>query len=163
MKEHLLVFSDLGDIIENATLVNQTKETKNRENINYWNYYFDGLEINNELYYLEFDVRSMENGENQYRVQRLEKKMKKTGDYDGDISNKTNILPPYSQPAFSANNISQSNNNVNSGILPTINKMQNSEENANKILNPNEISKLTKEDADTTPVLPVRGIGFNTI
>ena len=41
--------------------------------------------------------------------------------------------------------------------------MQNSEENANKILNPNEISKLTKEDADTTPVLPVRGIGFNTI
>lgn len=157
MKEHLQVFSDLGDIIENATLVNQTKETKNRENINYWNYYFDGLEINNELYYLEFDVRSMENGENQYRVQRLEKKMKKTGDYDGDISNKTNILPPYSQPAFSANNISQSNNNVNSGILPTINNMQNSEENANKILNPNEISKLTKEDANTTPILPVRG------
>lgn len=114
IKEHLQVFSDLGDIIENATLVNQTRETKNRENINYWNYYFDGLEINNELYYLEFDVRSMENGENQYRVQRLEKKMKKTGDYDGDISNKTNILPPYSQPAFSANNIPQSGNNVNS-------------------------------------------------
>lgn len=157
IKEHLQVFSDLGDIIENATLVNQTRETKNRKNINYWNYYFDGLEINNELYYLEFDVRSMENGENQYRVQRLEKKMKKTGDYDGDISNKTNILPPYSQPAFSANNIPQLNNNVNSGILPTINNMQNSEENTNKILNPNEISKLTKEDANTTPILPKRG------
>lgn len=157
IKEHLQVFSDLGDIIENATLVNQTRETKNRENINYWNYYFDGLEINNELYYLEFDVRSMENGENQYRVQRLEKKMKKTGDYDGDISNKTNILPPYSQPAFSANNISQSNQNVKSDILPTINNMQIDKENTNKFLNPNEISKLTKEDANTTPILPKRG------
>lgn len=40
LKEHLQVFSDLGDIIENATLVNQTKETKNRSNINSWNYYF---------------------------------------------------------------------------------------------------------------------------
>ena len=59
--------------------------------------------------------------------------------------------------AFSTNNISQSNNNVNSGILPTINNMQNSEENTNKILNPNKISKLTKEDANTTPILSVRG------
>ena len=133
IKEHLQVFSDLGDIIENATLVNQTRETKNRKNINYWNYYFDGLEINGELYYLEFDVRSMENGENQYRVQRLEKKMKKTGDYDGDISNRTNILPPYSQPAFSTDNIPQSNEKVKSDILPTINNMQNSEKNSQKI------------------------------
>ena len=71
----------------------------------------------------------------------------------------TNIgtLPVTETSAFSANNIPQSNNNVNSDILPTINNMQNSKENTNKILNPNEISKLTKEDANTTPILPKRG------
>ena len=62
----------------------------------------------------------------------------------------TNVgtLPVTEISAFSANNISQSNNNVNSGILPTINNMQNNEENTNKILNSNKISKLTKEDAN---------------
>lgn len=115
-KEHLLVFSDLGDIIENATLVNQTPELKNRENIKLWNYYFDGLKINGELYHLEFDVRSMASGENQYRVQRLEKSTKKTGDYDGDTSNKTSVLPPYSQPVSYDNNIPQFEQNVKSDI-----------------------------------------------
>ena len=115
-KEHLLVFSDLGDIIENATLVNQTPELKNRENIKLWNYYFDGLKINGELYHLEFDVRSMASGENQYRVQRLEKSTKKTGDYDGDTSNKTSVLPPYSQPVSYDNNIPQFKQNVKSDI-----------------------------------------------
>lgn len=153
LKEHLQVFSDLGDIIENATLVNQTKETKNRSNINSWNYYFDGLNINNELYHLEFDVRSLDTGENQYRVQRLQKKQTT---HSGDVSNNTKILPAFEQSAFSNDNIPQSNNNVNNDILPTINNMQNSEKNTNKILNPNEISKLTKEDANTTPTLPVR-------
>lgn len=143
LKEHLQVFSDLGDIIENATLVNQTKETKNRSNINSWNYYFDGLNINNELYHLEFDVRSLDTGENQYRVQRLQKKQTT---HSGDVSNNTKILPAFEQSAFSNDNIPQSNNNVNNDILPTINNMQNSEKNTNKILNPNEISKLTKEN-----------------
>lgn len=140
---NLKVFSDLGDIIENATLVNQTKETKNRSNINSWNYYFDGLNINNELYHLEFDVRSLDTGENQYRVQRLQKKQTT---HSGDVGNNTKILPAFEQSAFSSDNIPQSNNNVNSEILPTINNMQNSEKNTNKILNPNEISKLTKEN-----------------
>ncbi len=156
LSEHFKVFSDLGDIIEGATLVNQTKENKNRQNIKSWNYYFEGLTIDGETYDLEFDVRSLENGENQYRVQRLQKKIKKQTAHSGDTSNKTRILPAFEQFAFSSNNISQSNNNVNSDILPTINNMQNSEENTNKILNPNEISKLTKEDANTTPILPVR-------
>lgn len=75
----------------------------------------------------------------------------------GDTSNKTRILPVTEQSAFSVNNIPQSNSNVNSGILPTTNNMQNSKENINKILNPNEISKLTKENANTTPILPKRG------
>lgn len=44
-------------------------------------------------------------------MQRLEKN-EKSRYYDGDISNKTNILPPYSQPAFSTNNILQQDNNV---------------------------------------------------
>ena len=168
LKEHLQVFSDLGDIIENATLVNQTKETKNRSNINSWNYYFDGLNINNELYHLEFDVRSLDTGENQYRVQRLQKKQTT---HSGDVSNNTKILPAFEQSAFSNGNIPQSNNNVKSDILPTINNMQNTEINTkkdllptkeyfdnklNNILNPNEISKLTKNDANTTPILPTR-------
>ena len=113
IKEHLLVSSALGDIIENATLVNQTPELKNKRDIKYWNYYFDGLKINNELYHLEFDVRSMTNAENQYRVQRLEKSIKKASDQGGDLSNTTNILPPNSLPAFSDNNIPQLNTNVN--------------------------------------------------
>lgn len=156
LKEHLQVFSDLGDIIEHATLVNQTREVKNRENINSWNYYFDGLNIDGEIYHLEFDVRSLHNGQNQYRVQRLQKKQTT---HSGDLSNITNDLPAFGQSAFSENNIPQSNINVKSDILPTINNMQNSEKNTNKILNPNEISKLTKENTNTTPILPKRGSG----
>ena len=162
MKEHLLVFSDLGDIIEHSKLVNQIPETKGREKYNSWNYYYDGLKIGNNSYNFEFEVVIMFNGENHYRVQKLEKINNKKAEVSTGSTN-VGTLPVTETSAFSANNISQSNNNVNSGILPTINNMQNSEENANKILNSNEISKLTKEDADITPVLPVRGIGFNTI
>ncbi len=67
-----------------------------------WNYYYDGLKIGNNSYNFEFEVVSMSNGENHYRVQKLEK-----------INNKK------------ADNIPQSNNNVKSSILPTINNMQN--------------------------------------
>lgn len=88
------------------------------------NYYFDELNINNELYYLEFDVRSLDTGENQYRVQRLQKKQTT---HSGDVSNNTKILPAFEQSAFSNGNISQSNNNVKSDILPTINNMCNIE------------------------------------
>ena len=73
LKEHLEVFSDLGDIIENAKLVNQTAENKNRTKYNTWNYYYSGLKINGELYNLEFDVVSRQDGENHYRLQRLKK------------------------------------------------------------------------------------------
>ena len=77
LKEHLLVFSILGNIIENATLINQCREVKNRNNINFWNYYFEVIIIDNHIYNLEFDIRLLENGENQYIVQRLEKNTKK--------------------------------------------------------------------------------------
>lgn len=120
----MVVFSNLDDIIESATLINKTKQTKNRSNINSLNYYFDELNINNELYYLEFDVRSLDTGENQYRVQRLQKKQTT---HSGDVSNNTKILPAFEQSAFSNGNISQPNNNVKSDILPTINNMRNIE------------------------------------
>lgn len=151
LKEHLLVFSDLGDIIEKSSLVNQTLENKNRKSNKVWSYYLNGLKINGNNYLFEFDVISKENGENHYRVQRLEKKQTLPSEsvVNGTASN-------LATSAFSNDNIPQSNNNVNNGILPTINNMQNSEKNTNKILNPNEISKLTKEDANTTPTLPVR-------
>lgn len=74
LKEHLLIFSDLGDIIEKSNLVNQTLEKKNRENNKIWSYYLNGLNINDSNYLFEFDVISKDNGENHYRVQRLEKK-----------------------------------------------------------------------------------------
>lgn len=182
LKEHLLVFSDLGDIVEHAKLSNQTDNKKKNPDINYWNYYLDGLEIKGKKYKLEFDVRSMQDGQNQYRVQRLELDEKKQADYDGDI---VNALPPYSQsvkadtqstlpingkadlgaPAFSDNNITQSNENVKLPPANT-NNMQNSENNSinmppiqkKKVSNPIEISKLTKEDVNTTPILPTKTV-----
>lgn len=155
LKEHLQVFSDLGDIIESATLASQTTEGKSRENNKIWNYYLNGLNINDNNYLFEFDVVSRQNGENHYRVQRLEKINSKKA--NASVENTiTSVTPTLETSAFSNDNIPQSNNNVNNDILPTINNMQNSEKNTNKILNPNEISKLTKEDANTTPILPTR-------
>ena len=71
LKEHFLVFKNLGEVIESATLSNQTFDNKKRNNI--WHYYLNGLNIDGQLYILEFDVTSREDGTNHYRVQRLEK------------------------------------------------------------------------------------------
>lgn len=71
--EHFIVFANLGYIIEHAKLVNQTLENKGRTKYKIWNYYFDRLIISKKEYLLEFDVVSMENGENHYRVQKLKK------------------------------------------------------------------------------------------
>lgn len=72
MIEHLIIFSKLGMIIERAILVNQIYERKNRRNILYWNYYFDNIYINDKKYIVEFEIRSIDIGLNQYRIQRLE-------------------------------------------------------------------------------------------
>ena len=74
LREHLIVFMNIGKIIETATLISQSLENKNRENNNLWNYYINWIKINNEDYLLEFDVVSRNNGENHYRLQRLIKK-----------------------------------------------------------------------------------------
>lgn len=104
IKEHMQVFSDLGDIIEHADLVGQASNTKpeERPGVNSWNYYFDGLNINGKKYSLEFEVRSMDNGNNQYRVQRLEPKVKTTNS-SGVASNNTRNLPP-NESVVSINN-----------------------------------------------------------
>lgn len=90
------------------------------------NYYFDELNINNELYYLEFDVRSMKNGENHYRVRKLEKINNKKAEVSTGSTN-IGTLPVTETSAFSNGNIPQSNNNVKSDILLTINNMRNIE------------------------------------
>lgn len=219
LKEHVKIFSDLGDIIEKSKLVNQTPESKGRIKYNTWNYYYNGLNINNELYNLEFDVVSRTDGENHYRLQRLEKAdTQSTLPINGEVD--------FGASAFYDNNIPQSNENVKSGIsnniniqngtkysknikengenhyrvqrlekqlskkmessaeniansnitstyedsisnenIPQINRnvklpiannnnMQNNDMNTKKILNPNEISQLIPEDANTTPRLP---------
>lgn len=78
MIEHLIVFSKLGEVIENAKLVNQIYERKNRENTLFWNYYIISIYINTKLFIIEFEVRSMHDGENHYRLQRLELEQIKT-------------------------------------------------------------------------------------
>ena len=152
LKEHLLVFSDLGDIIEHSKLVNQVPETKGREKYNSWNYYYDGLKIGNNSYNFEFEVVSMSNGENHYRVQKLEKISNKKAEVSTGSTN-IGTLPVTETSAFSTNNISQSDNNVKLSNINNID-MQNNQINTKKILNPNEISNLTKKDANTTPKLP---------
>lgn len=96
LKEHLQVFSDLGDIIESAILVSQGIEQKNEIQKTHmrnkvWNYYLNGLKINNNYYLFEFDVISRSDGENHYRVQRLQKQTK-TDASAGSIAN-SNTAP----------------------------------------------------------------------
>ena len=145
LKEHLLVFSDLGDIIEHAKLVNQVPEAKGRNKYNSWNYYYDGLKINNELYNFEFEVVSMANGENHYRVQKLEKiNNKKTEISTGS----TKSTLPVSEIPVSANNIPQSNEKVKSSILPITNNMQNNKNNTSNLMPTKEYFEGKKNNKD---------------
>ena len=113
LKEHLQVFSDLGDIIEHATLINQSGSSDVGTEENSWHYYYDNLDIKGEKYTLVFDVVSRNNGENHYRVQRLEKQnIIKEEPSARNIAN-SNITLTY-EDSTSANNIPQSDNNVNS-------------------------------------------------
>lgn len=71
--EHLMIFKNLGNIIEKGRLVNQTYENKNRHKYVTWNYYYSGINIARVLYDLEFDVVSRIDGQNHYRVHRIKK------------------------------------------------------------------------------------------
>ena len=138
LKEHLQVFSDLGDIIENSRLVNQTEENKNRKKYNTWNYYYNGLNINNELYDLEFDVVSRADGENHYRLQRLKK------------ANAQSVLPLNKGESDSGASASYINNTTNlpknQVVLPINSSMQQNQNNTQEIQGMN-VSKSQVEDA----------------
>lgn len=104
LEQHLLVFSDLGDTIEHAKLVSQSRSNDIGTEENSWHYYYDDLDINGEKYKLVFDVVSRNNGENHYRVQRLEKKnIKKMESSAENIAN-SNITSTY-ENSISDNNI----------------------------------------------------------
>ena len=64
---------------------------------------------------------------------------------------------PESIGFVSDNNIPQINDNVKLPVISN-NNTQNIASNTSKIMNPNEISKLTLEDADTTPKLPMKHV-----
>ena len=146
MKEHLQVFSDLGDTIEQAKLAGQSLETKNRTNNQVWNYYLNGLNINGESYLFEFDVISRENGENHYRVQRLQKKADTSA---GNIAN-SNITPTLEASAYD-NNIPQINEKVK--LLPTNNDMQNLENNTKKLNIPTNEDINLRSLEETAPAI----------
>lgn len=98
LKEHLLVISNLGYVIEKSRLVNQTIENKNRSKYNTWNYYFCDLKVNSDLFGFEFDVVSRIDGENHYRIQRLKKaNTQSTLPINGEVD--------FGAIAFSDNNI----------------------------------------------------------
>ena len=146
LKEHLLIFSDLGDIIEKSSLVNQTFENKNRGSNKIWSYYLNGLNINNSKFLFEFDVISKENGENHYRVQRLEKiEKKQTSPSEGaDFGTNSNLAIS----AFSDDNIPQSNEKVKSSILPITNNMQNNKNNTSNLMPTKEYFEGKKNNKD---------------
>ena len=80
----------------------------------------------------EFDVVSRSNGENHYRVQKLERlNNKKTEVSTG--STKIGTLPVNETSVSYVNNIPQTNTNVkSSGTLSNINNMQNNENNTSR-------------------------------
>ena len=110
LKEHLLILSVLGDIVEHATLVNQAAENKGRIKYNSWNYYYDGLKIGNTIYNFEFEVVSMSNGENHYRIQNLKKVNNKKTEFS---TGSTNSTLPVSENPVSSSNISHYGGIVN--------------------------------------------------
>lgn len=57
LKEHLYIFLNLNKILSGSKLINQTKENKGRVDINYWNYYFNKVNIDGQEYNIAIDVR----------------------------------------------------------------------------------------------------------
>ena len=122
IKEHLQVFSDLGDIIENSKLVNQVSELKGRKANNIWSYYINDLDIGNKKYFFEFDVvTKSEDGKNHYRVQRLELLNQKKS----TIPTGSTSTPDIGQVDLYDRSIPQNNKNVKLPTATTNSNMQN--------------------------------------
>lgn len=136
LKEHLSIFINLGTIIEESRLVNQAIENKDRSKYITWNYYFNGVNIDNKPFDIEFDVVSRKDGENHYRLHRIKKaNTQSTLPINGEVD--------FGVSAFSTNNIPKSNQDVKSHDT---NKIENNFLNFDKIFNLKfEIKKEAQE------------------
>lgn len=190
--EKMKLTPELKNVLEIATLRENSIAKKTNSKFANWEYYDFEFKLDGKTFKGNINVGITDKGKYLYEINNVKKTSGITG---------TSLHRP---TGFSANNIPQSDNNVNSGASSAtkysipINKNNTQElENSSfykewndylkenfpssgtktkmsdiklpvrediessskksKILNPNEISKLTKEDANTTPILPKRG------
>ena len=150
--EHIEVFSKLDKIIENGTKIASSTENKNRVKYKNWDYYATPVTIDGKNCIIEFDTVLRQDGEKHFRLERIysldeviQKQVVPTG-----LLNENQSASRFVEQPVSYNN--NSTNSSQSQIAPLpLNNMHN---NQNNILNPLEISQLTPEDANTTPILP---------
>lgn len=180
INENLAVFSQLDKIIENAReIAYSEKDSKSRPFKDY-KYYVSNALIDGNQYVVEFDTRvDSKSGkdERHFRLERvypIQKEASATGQVklpvdrfgtETSLYNNNSTTNRQSQiaPLPINSNMQQNQNNTQQNIpsYKNINNVkmlpiENSQTTNSKILNPNEISQLTKEDANTTPKLPVR-------
>lgn len=155
LAEHMEVFSSLDKIIENGERISSGPETKNRSQYQSWDYYVTPIYINGEKYIVQFDTVLRTDGEKHFRLERIykldemiKKQVTPTGlPIDNQLTSRLVEQPVHD------NNIPQVDKNVKLPVISN-NNTQNNGNNTNKIMNPNEISKISLEDANTTPILP---------
>lgn len=190
--EKMKLTPELKNVLGIATLRENSIAKKTNSKFANWEYYDFEFKLDGKTFKGNINVGITDKGKYLYEINNVKKTSGITG---------TSLHRP---TGFSANNIPQSSNNVNSNTSSAnkysipINKNNTQElENSSfykewndylkenfpssgtktkmsdiklpvrediessskksKILNPNEISKLTKEDANTTPILPKRG------
>lgn len=190
--EKMKLTPELKNVLGIATLRENSIAKKTNSKFANWEYYDFEFKLDGKTFKGNINVGITDKGKYLYEINNVKKTSGITG---------TSLHRP---TGFSANNIPQSDNNVNSGASSAtkysipINKNNTQElENSSfykewndylkenfpssgtktkmsdiklpvrediessskksKILNPNEISRLTKEDANTTPILPKRG------
>lgn len=162
LAEHIEVFENLDKIIENGQVIARGSEMKGRSQYKNWDYYATPITINGENYIVEFDTVLRDNGQKHFRLERIyslneatQKQVAPTGKIENQSVNRF-----VEQPVSINNN---STNPTQSQIAPLpLNNMQNDSNNmqdvnllnSNRVMNPIEISQLTTEDANTTPILP---------
>lgn len=190
--EKMKLTPELKNVLGIATLRENSIAKKTNSKFANWEYYDFEFKLDGKTFKGNINVGITDKGKYLYEINNVKKTSGITG---------TSLHRP---TGFSANNIPQSDNNVNSGAssatkysipinknntqelenssfykewndylkenfpssgtktkmsdikLPVSEDIESSSKKS-KILNPNEISKLTKEDANTTPILPKRG------
>lgn len=190
--EKMKLTPELKNVLGIATLRENSIAKKTNSKFANWEYYDFEFKLDGKTFKGNINVGITDKGKYLYEINNVKKTSGITG---------TSLHRP---TGFSANNIPQSSNNVNSNTssankysipinknntqkldnssfykewndylkenfpssgtktkmsdikLPVREDIESSSKKS-KILNPNEISKLTKEDANTTPILPKRG------